>query len=791
MAEGSRPIAKQYEGQRVSAIPDGFLQAYAQVGANIQNTGKALGEGIGGAIAAYKQNQQQHEIADGTAKAQFAKVGEINAYLDAQIKNTPDDVKGMATDEKTTDPRALAYRAIMDAKATLAKDVGAWTDKSLTQKTAALGRMSILTKFAEDFKDEEAKRNAATAAGVQWKAEFDRKTASDALERAKWLASTAGIRGADTLAGSLNAPELVTASDGKIALNPEFVKAFESAKQQITAAIAATPATEKDAIAVLKKQEEELNARFVQVSGQASGFDKAANDQTAAVSAALREPAQAKRYLAEIDAKIADLTAGRGGVELAPKAVQEELKFLQQEKDELQQAIAKSEKGPKDWLGGQAIVDFQPTTIRARFARELNATNAATVWEASMKSQNLPVTPAAKAWVKELALYHGETTSDGWRIRVDEKTGGITRERDPDFVRWYKAKANGENLTGQELADFEKAEADAASRAMKVSIQTLGIRTPDGLAPSLEIHDRHTGAFSIYVRGQMLLDSQESMKVRKEVQDNNQLMNALGNLRSLLSQRTADGKGIVYKQVTRPSTPEEKAAGKGDTITEDEMKDGYRVPVLRKLSDLSTPEKQQFTTAVATFIRVKAKGLGVLSKTDWDYLRTLAPDLGPQFSENFNLKEDSAIATVAQAMLSSMVIKSEDFVSRIDQQMADISANMRVYLAGIPAKGTASGRLEVSGGAAQRVDGSKLYGQDLSNWWDMVSAAKTDGITYSNDWNDMRTDIAVAFVNRKKPDGPQSGPAYYQKKYDEFTAFLSHKGLDTQQIQFILKKYKH
>lgn len=791
MAEGSRPISKQYEGQRVSAVPDGFLQAYAQVGANIQGAGKAIGEGIGGAIAAYKENQQKHEIADGTAKAQFAAVGGINSYLDAKIKATPDAVKGKATDPNTTDPDAISYRALIDAKDTLTKDISGWTDKSLTGKTAALGRIAILNKFSEDWKDEETKKAAAITANQHFELTHGLKVGDSKLVYDKWRASTAGQRGTEALSQALDTIPIATEGGPSIALNPAFENAFKIARSQIADALKKVPITDKETINILTQKARDLNERYTQASTQASGVEEQAKSTTATVAAALRDPTEAKKHLVEIDTKIADLTAGRGGIELAPKAVQEEVKWLQEEKDNLSSAIAKAEKSGKDWLGGKALVDYQPTTIRQRLARQLNAQNSAQIWEASMKEQDLPVTPVAKEYVRDIAMYHGETTSDGWKITVDSKTGGIKRERDPDFVRWYKAKANGENLTGEELANFEKAEADSASRAMKISTQTLGVRTPDGLTPSLEIHDRHTGANNVYVRGQMLLDSAESMKVRKEIGDQNALMNSLGNLRSLLSARSADGKTIEYKKVTRPSTAEEKEAGKGETITEDAMKDGYRVPVLRKLSDLSMQEKQQFTTAVATFIRIKAKGLGVLSKTDWDYLRTLAPDLGPQFSENFNLKEDSAIKTVAQAMLSSLTIKSEDFVSRIDQQMTDINQNMRVYLAGIPAKGTASGRLEVTGGAAMRVNGERLYGQDLSNWWDMVSAAKTDGQTYSNDWNDMRSDISTALVNRTRPSGPQSGPAYYQQKYDELTAFLAHKGLDTAQQQFILKKYKH
>ena len=791
MAEGSRPIAKQYEGQRVSAIPDGFLQAYAQVGANIQNTGKALGEGIGGAIAAYKQNQQQHEIADGTAKAQFAKVGDINSYLDGQIKATPDEVKGKATDPNSTDPAVLAYRAIIEAKDTLAKDISGWTDKSLTGKTAALGRIAILDKFSEDWKTEEAKRVAGRTAAAQWAAEQAVREANATLAAKKERTATIGIRATGITAGARSELPVAKIDEkaGVIGVNPEFITAFSQAKAQVQAQIAATPAGDSQTLAALKSTSADLDTRFAQAVASTSSSQQAAIQETTAAAAKFADPTEAAKRLADIDGRIEELTKDRGGYEMLPKPVKDEIAILQKERNELGLAYEKAQAESKK-TGKPVALNYQPTTFIQKYARDVNAYTAASTWEANMKAQDLPVTPEAKQWVYEMALYDGEVTSDGWKISVDKTTGALTRTRDPEFVRWHDSKAGGVNLVGEAAANFRKWQSDQAARNITASIQTFGIKTVDGMAPSNELFDMDSGRHSVFVKGRMLLDDTEALKVKKSIQVDQELMYSLGQIANLTKRRTADGKGVVYEQYTRPATEEEKKANPSlTTVTEDKIVDGYRIPVRRKISDMSPEEKQQFATAVATFIRIKAKGLGVLSKTDWDYLRTLAPDIGSQFLENANIKEDNAIKIVAQNLVSRATVVSSDFASRAEQQMKDVSNTMRLTLSSIPASGTASGKLEVSSGAATRVDGGRYYGSDLSNWWDTVTSAKTDGRTFNNDWYDLRADISVAYINRNRENGPSSGPEYYRQKLSELRAVLNHSGLDPQQIEQIVRKY--
>lgn len=793
MAEGSRPISKQYEGQRVSAIPDGFLQAYAQVGSNIMSTGKALGEGIGGAIAAYQQNRQQHEIADGTAKAQFAKVGDINNYLDAQIKNTPDEVKGKATDPNSTDPAVLAYRAIIEAKDTLAKDISGWTDKSLTGKTAALGRIAILDKFSEDWKGEEAKRAAARTAAEQWRAEQGVRVANAELARERERRATVGIRSTDELAAARSSIPLARIDDkaGMIGVNPEFLTAFAQAKAQVQAQIAATPAGDAQTLAALKATSNEMDAKYAQAVAATSSAQQAALQETTAAAAQFADPAQAAKRLADLDARITDLTKDRGGYELLPKPVKEEVALLQQERDELGTAYEKAQAESKK-TGKPVALNYRPTTFLKKHARDVNAFMAANSWEANMKAQDLPVTPEAKQWVYEMALYDGEVTSDGYRISVDKTTGALKRERDPEFIRWYDSKAGGVNLVGEAAANFRKWKSDQAARDIKRSTQTFGMSTVDGLSPSNELFDMDSGRFSLFVKGTMLLDEQSSLEIKKDVRVQNELMYALGQISNLTKARNTDG-SVRFEQVTRPTTEEERKANPslGPTVTEDRIVDGYRVPTRRRIADMSAEEKQQFATAVATFIRIKAKGLGVLSKTDWDYLRTLAPDIGSQFLENANIKEDNAIKIVAQNLLSRATVVSSDFASRAEQQMMDVSNTLRVTLSSIPAADTPSGKLEVSSGAATRVDGGRYYGQDLFNWWDSVTSAKTDGRTFNNDWYDLRSDISVAYINRNKENGPSSGPAFYRQKLSELRAVLNHSGLDPQQVEQIVRKYQN
>lgn len=795
MAEGSRPFSKQYEGQRVSAVPDGFLQAYAQVGANIQGTGKAIGEGIGGAIAAYKQNQQQHEIADGTAKAQFARAGEINAFLDDKMNATPDDVKGKATDANTTDPAALAYRALIDAKESLTKDIGGWTDKSLTQKTVSLGRIAILSKFADDYADDKAKREAAKNAGLQWRAEQDIRIANANLAGAKFRQSTAGVRGSGVLADARNMPKAVTtnAKDG-VVVDAAFVNAFATAKQTLQDQIGATAPSNTQRLNDLRAEDAFISEKFAQTLALAGAAVSGANDETIAAKTLFADPAEASRRLVDIDVRIKDLTDKRGAPEMLPAPVKEEIRILQLEKKELSSALTAAEEESKD-AGYQVPLKYEPTTIALKHARDVNAFVAANAWETNMRAQDLPITPEAKQWVYQMAHSDGETTADGYKISVDKTTGAIERTLDPNFVEWLKNKPDGSNLTGEAAENYHKWVSNSAARGVKLSAQTFGTASIDGLAPIKIVHDMDSGRHSLFVKGQMLLNEADSLKVKEEIRTNNDLMYALGQISNLLKKKTADGKGVEFKQVTRPSTEEERRENPalGPTITVDEKgPDGRRIPVLLgSFGEMSNPEKQQFATAVASFIRIKAKGLGVLSKTDWDYLRTLAPNIGDQFSENFNLKEESAIKILSQAILSTGTVKPVDFVSRATQQMGDITASMRNTLSSIPATGTDNNMLEVSSGAATRIDGGRYYGKDLSNWWETITSAKTDGRTYNNEWYDLRSEMSIALVNRTKENGPSSGPLYYKQKLAELSAVLNNSGLDPEQIDQIMRKYTH
>jgi hypothetical protein len=794
MAEGSRPFSKQYEGQRVSTIPDGFLQAYAQVGANIQGTGKAIGEGIGGAIAAYKENQQKHEIADGTARASFAKAGDINAYLDAKIKATPKDVIGKAADLETQDPAALAYRALIDAKDTLTKDISGWTDKSLTQKTVSLGRITMLSKFADEYADDQAKRTAAGAAAGQFAQQQAGRDAATLLARQKYMDESRGLRSADTLAGARNMPAAVKAyKGGQVGMDANFVNAFQTAKNNLQAQIAATAPADTERLDALKSEDAFITEKFAQALAQASVAVTGADQETIATKALMADPTQASRRLADIDGRIKDLTDKRGAPELLPAPVKEEIRILQLEKKELSTALSTAEIEAKK-TGAPAVLKYEPTTIALKHARDVNAFVAANAWETNMRAQDLPVTPEAKMWVYQMAHSDGETTADGYDISVDKTTGAIKRDLNPNFVEWLKNKPDGSNLTGEAAENYHKWVSNTAARGIKLSAQTFGTASIDGLSPIKIVHDMDTGRHSLFVKGQMLLNETESLKVKEEIRTNNDLMYSLGQINNLLKKKTADGKGVEFKQVTRPSTEEERRANPalGPTITVDEKgEDGRRIAVLRNFGDMSNAEKQQFSTAVASFIRIKAKGLGVLSKTDWDYLRTLAPDIGSQFPENFNLKEESAVKILSQAILSRGAVAPADFVSRASQQMGDITASMRNTLSSIPATGTDNNMLEVSAGAATRVDGGRYYGKDLSNWWETITSAKTDGRTYNNEWFDLRSEMSVALVNRNKENGPSAGPLYYRQKLAELSAVLNNSGLDPEQIDQIMRKYTH
>jgi hypothetical protein len=631
-------------------------------------------------------------------------------------------------------------------------------------------------------------------AGERWTREQAVRESNARLAIKKDMDATRGIRSADVLSGSRNLPPAVKVYEGgQVGMDANFVSAFQTAKQNIQAQIAATAPADTERLDKLNSEDAFITEKFAQALAQASVAVTGADQETLAAKTLMADPVKARERLVDIEARVRDLTEKRGAPELLPTPIKEEIRALQLEKKELSSALSDAEVESKK-TGAPAVLKYEPTHIAARNAKDVNAFVAANAWETNMRAQDLPVTPEAKRWVYEMAYYDGETTSDGYKITVDKTTGALTREPDANFVEWLKNKPDGSNLTGEAAENYHKWVANTAARAIKISAQTFGISTIDGLAPIKVVHDMNDGRHSLFVKGQMQLSEPESLKVKEDIRTNNDLMFSLGQITNLLKKKTADGSGVEFKQVTRPTTPEERAANPalGPTITEDERgTDGRRVAVLRSFGDMSNAEKQQFSTAVASFIRIKAKGLGVLSKTDWDYLRTLAPDIGAQFPENFNLKEESAIKILAQAVLSRGTVATSDFVSRAAQQMGDITASMRNTLSSIPATGTDSGYLEVSSGAATRIDGGRYYGSDLSNWWNTITAAKTDGRSYNNDWYDLRAEMSMALVNRKKENGPSAGPLYYRKKLDELSAVLNNSGLDPEQINQILRRYTH
>jgi hypothetical protein len=62
MAEQGSKAFGGYTGQRVSAVPEGFLSAYAQVAKNYQSVGEDVGKAVGGMIAEYRATRATEEL---------------------------------------------------------------------------------------------------------------------------------------------------------------------------------------------------------------------------------------------------------------------------------------------------------------------------------------------------------------------------------------------------------------------------------------------------------------------------------------------------------------------------------------------------------------------------------------------------------------------------------------------------------------------------------------------------------------------------------------------------------
>lgn len=746
MAEGSRGIARPYEGQRVNPIPEGFLASYAQIAQGMQKTGEIIGKGIGEAIAQYKQDQDEKI---GNQEAVGSLVGElprIQSMLEGQIKDTPAEVVKAAQDPNNVTSAVVAYRARNAALENIGKDISGFGNKNSKGQQAIIGKYTILAKSASTWHDEQVQLAAAKRAAEK-DAAGDLRAENEADLKAKeFAAKTQGLRGQAILSGSIDDARRIS----ELGI-PEIQKSLYAAYARLGELSPLLAKADKNSPiaaehAAIVAQIKELGNASVQVLDREQ-IIKTENEKDLANYTYGGDIGKAKAALPALEEQYKQIT--RLGVDGMPKPQKEQARWLKQDIVELKQAIADAEKS------GNKLV-FKPTSINQQNVREYRAVRAAQIYEQTARATGIPMTSVQTDYVYQMAYYEGETTHDGFDIKADEKTGMLTATRNKDWERWYQS--DYANMDATQKAAFDKWQQDTNSRLAQANTQRFGVLNESGkLVARQYLWDRFNGSGNLYIKGQLNLSQKDAAELHQMLLDENGVNMALGGIMDHLIQKDAEGRPIL------------KADG---SYTQ------------RDLSKFSTAEKREYAVKIAEFIRAKAKGLGVLSKQDWEYLDTLAPNIVKQFGENYDFSQ-KGVSGIADMILNNFTVTTEVVLPRITTQMKAVGDKVRLRLSNYT---TVEGKpMEVTAGEARDLENKEYTGTRLRGWWDTVSTAKTSDYTYTNRIEELNGVMTQTWANRNMGGaGVTPFRTAYEDTLRQLTAELRSRGLSDKQIKEIV-----
>jgi hypothetical protein len=145
-----------YQGGGPSAVPSGFIEAYAQSGRNIGQGVQQIGNAIGESLARYGQNKAESEFVQ-------ARYEQLRPYIDTVART------GNVMDERSPESKLLA-------------DVGKFSTMSLPQKKAALMNAEFFLDRADkqrarELSDEATRQQLAVGALQLGKAQREAEAA--------------------------------------------------------------------------------------------------------------------------------------------------------------------------------------------------------------------------------------------------------------------------------------------------------------------------------------------------------------------------------------------------------------------------------------------------------------------------------------------------------------------------------------------------------------------------------------------------------------------------------------
>jgi len=786
MAEGSRPISRPYEGQRVNPIPEGFLAAYANVGKTYSDAGETLGKGMVQAVSAYVESKKKAGTLGATFNSLAPRFKIAIDRIDKKLGEASPDISAGALDETNVNEDVTVHRALMRAREDLVTGVGKFEDMSNSKKEQWLGSAVNLIKFAEDEVETEKKDAASLAAGntARITAETardrearllsesnDKKTRADlpaGLSAAFANAVAVGKQTAEVRVAESNARKrtvsLLMAAKAQ-AKGPEEASQIQS---KIDSFIQFEDTVTKEAQRTAKFVMEQEAANTVNSKETALGYLETLKTQRAMLLGGA--PELLKKFEAgeqfTLDAKTLDAL---------PAPVRKELEYLQADITSLETTINAYGKLKSSDPKKQEAIDksftFVPPSASLRADAIVRRQRAQNSYVAQTTALGYTPNDQELEWIADLAEYDGAVTDDGFRITVDPKTGRIEGKKDEQWVALNKKNPLFYSEEERQLAAKRQSELNMI--AYNTDRRTFGSKMPSGEQKARRwVYDSFLGVNHVFVRGTAKLDATATDKLHESVNDTQVEMASLSSIIRGISK--VDEKGnIVYKK---------DGDGKDLTVR------GVKVPDVKNISELKDPEKKALAIGISNFIRVRAKSLGVLSAQDWAYLDTLIPGISARFATNITAGQSasSLMPKVVDYVITNFTRDSEQIISNAVTLQADARTTLISKFKGIPADGTSTGFLEVTGGIARLEDGSTMMGDSLDRWYDITLTSDYDALNERNDIAEEHARLKILYEMRKSSDETKNA---FTSGRDSYKAFLRSRGMDEDQINQILKRY--
>jgi hypothetical protein len=271
MAEqGSSKAFGEYTGQRVSAVPEGFLSAYAQVAKNYQSIGEDVGKGVGKLIADYQAKRMQEDALNEQTKSPV--------FLEGLNKS----LTGIAAKKKvlTQSLTDAGYNFETGGIPALEDDPSnpQNTPEEIRQQVAMLAAYDAAEKDGISFLKDPSKLDnkkklqlIGTVTSVNGLFDKEKEAADTAkTDQEKALARAADLR-AKTLAS--DAAEQKRGAEAYAAVRPDSKEAKNVVAAVINSASTRTVASARDRLQVLENEMVELDRS--KAEGKGFGITKA------------------------------------------------------------------------------------------------------------------------------------------------------------------------------------------------------------------------------------------------------------------------------------------------------------------------------------------------------------------------------------------------------------------------------------------------------------------------------------------------------------------------------------